>query len=119
MKCLRRLLGISWKKRKTNEHVKATIQQMVGRQGELLASIKRRKLAWYGHVTRHQALSKAILQGTLEGSRKRGIQRKCWMDNVRDWTGKRDNELTRTAEDRTALSQGFHGSSTTTPVMRR
>ena len=102
MLCLRRLLRISWKEHKTNEFVKATIQQMVGRQEELLATIKRRKLAWYGHVTRHQTLSKTILQGTLEGSRKRGRQRKCLMDNVRDWTGKKDSELVRTAENRTA-----------------
>ena len=46
---------------------------------------------------------------------------KCWMDNVRDWTGKRDSELVRTVGTRIAwrmLSQDFHGSSTTTPVMR-
>ena len=29
--------------------------------------VKRRKLAWFGHVTRHDSLSKTIVQGTLEG----------------------------------------------------
>ena len=102
MKCLRRLLGISWQERKTNEFVRATIKKKVGKQEELLSTIKRRKMAWFGHVTRHQTLSKTILQGTVPGSRKRGRQKKQWMDNIREWTGRKDEELIRTAEDRHA-----------------
>ena len=47
---------------------------------------KRRKLAWFWHVTRHDRFSKTILQGTLAGGRRRGQQRKCWMDNIKEWT---------------------------------
>ena len=36
-------------------------------QEPLLATVMRRKLAWFGHVTHHDSLSKTILQGTLEG----------------------------------------------------
>ena len=43
-------------------------------------------LAWFGHVVRHDSLSKAILQDTFEGGRRRGRQRKCWMDNIKEWT---------------------------------
>ena len=32
------------------------------------------------------SLSKTTLQGTLEGGRCCGRQRKCWMDNVKEWT---------------------------------
>ena len=102
MKCLRRLLNISWQERKTNEYVRETIQKKVGRQEELLSIVKKRKLEWFGHVTRHQTLSKTILQGTVPGARKRGRQRKSWMENIRDWTGRRENELIRIAEDRHA-----------------
>ena len=102
MKCLRRLLGISWQEKKTNEFVRATIKQKVGKQEELLTTVKRRKMAWFGHVTRHQNMSKTILQGTVPGARKRGRQRKQWMDNIRDWTGRKDEELIRVAEDRHA-----------------
>ena len=35
----------------------------------------RRKRAWFEHVTSHDSLSKTILQGTLEGRRRRGRQR--------------------------------------------
>ena len=47
---------------------------------------KRRKRAWFGHVTRHYSLSKTILYGSLEGGRRHGRHRKCWMDNIKQWT---------------------------------
>ena len=34
----------------------------------------------FGHVTHHDSFSNTILQGTLEGRRRRGRQRKCWTD---------------------------------------
>ena len=37
------------------------------------------ELAWFGHVTRHDSLSRNIPQSTLEGGRRRGRQRKCWV----------------------------------------
>ena len=43
-------------------------------------------LVWFGHVTLHESLSKIILQDTLGGGRCRGRQKKCWMDNVKEWT---------------------------------
>jgi hypothetical protein len=58
-----------------------------GKKEQLLSVVKRRKLAWYGHVTRHDSLSKTILQETVNGSRKRGGQRKTWIDNIKKWTG--------------------------------
>ena len=32
-----------------------------------------------------KTLSKTILQGTVEDGRRRGRQRKCWMDNTKEW----------------------------------
>ena len=40
----------------------------------------------FGRVTRYDRLSKTILQGTLGGGRRRGRQKKCWMDNTKGWT---------------------------------
>ena len=45
-------------------------------------SVKRQKLAWFGHVTRHNSLSRTISQGEWL----HGWQRKCWMDNSTEWT---------------------------------
>ena len=83
-RCFRKILGISYKDRVTNEHVRRTNQLYE----DLLATVKRRKLKWYGHVTRPDGLTKVILQGTVEGSRRRGRLRKSWIDNIAVWTGK-------------------------------
>ena len=58
----------------------------VGEQQPLLATVKRRKLAWFGHAIRHDSLYKTILQGILEGSLRRGRPRKSWGANVKEWT---------------------------------
>ena len=49
--------------------------------------VKRRKLQWYGHVSRSSGLAKTILQSTVKGGRREGRQRKRWEDNIREWTG--------------------------------
>ena len=50
-------------------HVKARIGNAIGPYEDLLTTVKRRKLKWYGHVTRSSGLAKTILQGTVEGGR--------------------------------------------------
>ena len=68
------MLGISWKDRKTNEFVQGGIKARAGQQENLLGIEKRRKLAWFGHISRHNSLAKTVVQGTLEEGRKRGRQ---------------------------------------------
>ena len=67
MRCYRKILHISYK--------------------DLLTIVKRRKLQWYGHVSRSSGVAKTILQGTVEGERRQGRQRKRWEDDIREWTG--------------------------------
>ena len=76
MRCYRKTLHISYKDHVTNEEVRAEIQQAIGPHKDLLAIVKRRKLQWYGHVSRSSGLAKTILQGTLKGGRRQGRQRK-------------------------------------------
>ena len=87
MRCYREKLRISHKNHVTNEEVRAKIQQAIGPHEDLLAIVKRRKLQWYGHVSRSSGLAKTILQGTVKGGRRQGRQRKRWEDNIREWTG--------------------------------
>ena len=68
----------------TNEKVRAKIQQAVG--PHLLTIVKRRKLQWYGHISRSLGLGKTIMQGTVKGKRRQGRQKKRWEDNTREWT---------------------------------
>ena len=99
-KCYRRILGISWAERKTNNFVLEQVTVLSGPQEPLLSIIKRRKLVYFGHVTRHDSIPKTVLQGTVEGSRRRGRQTKNWMQNVREWTNLDSPTLLRMAEDR-------------------
>ena len=87
MRCYRRLLYISYKDHVTNEEVRRKIQAAIGEYDELLTLVKKRKLRWFGHVSRSSGLAKTILQGTVKGKRKRGRQKKRWEDNIKEWTG--------------------------------
>ncbi|GFS24369.1 endonuclease-reverse transcriptase [Elysia marginata] len=114
-KCLRKLLRISYKDHVTNESVRELVVAYVDPQEPLLATVKRRKLAWFGHVTRHDSLSKTILQGAVEGKRRRGRQKKAWCDNIKEWTGMAMCELVRSASDRDAWRQKTDSSGLRSP----
>ena len=86
MRCYRKILHISYKDHVTNEEVRAKIQQASGPH-EDLTIVKRRKLQWYGDVSRSSGLAKTILQGAVKGGIRQGRQRKRWEDNLREWTG--------------------------------
>ena len=61
--------------------------------------VKRRKLEWYGHVSRSSGLAKTILQRTVKGGRRQGRQRKRWEDNIREWTGQEFGKSQRAVEN--------------------
>ena len=67
MRCYRKILHISYKDHVTNEEVRAKIQQAIGPHEDLLTIVKRRKLQWYGYVSRSSGLAKTILQCTVKG----------------------------------------------------
>ena len=87
MRCYCKILRIPYKDHVTNEEVRAKIQQAIGPHEDLLTTVKRRKLQWYGHISRSSGLAKTIFQGRVKGVRRQGRQRKRWEDNIREWTG--------------------------------
>ena len=38
---------------------------------------------------------KAILQGTVQGGRRRGCQKNCWENNIFEWTERKENKITK------------------------
>ena len=72
MNFFRRILNISYTDHITNISVMQAITEAAGPQEPLLATVKRRKLQWFGHTTIHNTLAKEILQGAVKGGRKRG-----------------------------------------------
>ena len=85
MRCYRRLLKISYKDHVTNEEVRRKIQAAIGEYDELLILVKKRKLRWFGHVSRSSVCP---------------IQKKKWEDNIKEWTGMDFASSTRAAENR-------------------
>ena len=76
------------------------IQQAIGPHEDLLTIVKRRKVQWYSHVSRSSGLAKTILQGTVKGGRRQGVQRVRWEDNIREWTGLEFAKSQRAVENR-------------------
>ena len=75
-------------------------KRLAGYVGVLATIVKRRKLKWYGHVSRSSGLAKTILQGTVKGGRRQGRQKKKWEDNIREWKGLEFAKSQRAVENR-------------------
>ena len=66
MKCLRKFIRISYSEHKTNVWVQSEMNSLMGPQELLPTTVKRRKLAWFRHVTRQDSFYITILQVVLE-----------------------------------------------------
>ena len=84
MRSYRKILRISYKDFVTNEEVCAKIKQAIGPHEELPTIVKRRKLKWYGHVSRSSDLDETILQDTVKGRRRQGRQKKRREDKIKE-----------------------------------
>ena len=69
MRCYRKILRISHKDHIKKE-VRAKIQQAIGPHEDLLTIVKRRRLQWYGHVSRSSGLAKNHLARHSESGKK-------------------------------------------------
>ena len=93
----RRIMRISWKEMKSN----AEVLKMIGLKNmELVLSIKKKKLAYYGHVRRHHSLKKLVLEGKVGGTRGRGRRRESWTGNMSEMTKMRMAQCSVKALDR-------------------
>ena len=100
MKCHPKILCILYEDHVINKKVCAKIQQAIGPHEDLLIIVMRRKLQWYGHVSRSSGLDKTNLQGTVRRGRRQGSQRKRWEENIREWTGLEFGKSKRAVENR-------------------
>ena len=75
MRCFQRLLGIYYRDRVTNEEVRNLIRHVIGPYEDIITTVRKLKLRWYGHITRSTGLAKMILQGTLHRGRRTGRQK--------------------------------------------
>ena len=72
MRCYRRILGITYKDWVTNQEVEGKVRKAACPLTEFLRTVKKRKLKWFGLITRSKGLAKTIMQGTVPRRRERG-----------------------------------------------
>lgn len=63
----------------------------MGKEKELITTIKNRKVEYIGHITRNNKRYKIlqhILQGKIEGKRNMERRRLSWLKDLRDWYNK-------------------------------
>ena len=65
-----------------SKNLKKIIEERRLEQLNKLTTLKKRKLKWFGHVSRLPGLAKTILQGTVQGGRRKGRQKKLWENNI-------------------------------------
>ena len=82
MKCYRRILKITWRKKVTDEFLWRKVIELLGERPEsVLETIKRRKLKFYRYQPRKKTLAKMMIGGRVESSRGRGRSRQ-WEDDL-------------------------------------
>lgn len=110
MKCMRRVLGITYHDRRTNESIVQEIQDIGAPLPGLVEHIKKSKLTWFGHVSRHNEFAKSFLQGNVPGRRSRGRPQLSWSMNIADWTNQSPHSLSQIALDRSMFRSIVHNS---------
>ena len=87
----RRLLGVSWRDKKSNNWV----LDKIGTGLTLRRDINSRKLRYFGHISRRDtSVEKLIMQSAVEGSRGRGRPITSWTDDIKRITGLSVTEAT-------------------------
>ena len=99
----RRMLRISWMEKRTDN----SILQELEIKRELLGHVRKRKLSYYGHLCRDHGcqITKTVVEGYVEGRRRRGRPRKQYIDNIKQWTQLTTSQCVRAAEDRSRWKQ--------------
>ena len=81
LQCWRRLLRVSWTKRKSNQSVRKEISPEYSLE-ELMLKLK---LQYFGHLIRRtNSLVKILMLRKIEGRRRRGWQRMRWLEGITD-----------------------------------
>ena len=60
----------------TNEEVRNIIRHAIGSYKDLITTVKKRELRWYGPITRSTGLTKMILQSTVQGVKRKSRQKR-------------------------------------------
>ena len=102
--CWRRYLKIPWTARRSNQSVLMEIIPEYSLEGLML------KLQYFGPPdVKSSSLEKTLMLGKTEGRRRRGWQKKRWLESITDSMDMNFSKLQEMVEDREAWHAAVHG----------
>ena len=96
----RSLLRVPWAARRSSQSILKKINSEYSLKGLMLPL----KLQYFGHLIQiPNSLKKTLMLGKIEGKRRRGQQRRRWLDSITDWMDMNLSKLREIVKDKDCI----------------